>query len=68
MEFHDPFVHAFREDGHVRKGVELSDEMLAWAVRRSDASLLAAVNAFLNKAQNNGELNQTLRRWIPRLQ
>ncbi len=45
-----------------------SDEMLAWAVRRSDASLLASVNAFLNKAQNNGELDQTLRRWIPRLQ
>lgn len=31
VEFHDPFVHEFREDGHVRKGVELSDEMLRWA-------------------------------------
>ena len=31
VEYHDPFVHEFREDGHSRKGVELSDEMLRWA-------------------------------------
>jgi UDP-N-acetyl-D-glucosamine dehydrogenase len=31
VEFHDPFVQEFREDGHVRTGVELSDEMLRWA-------------------------------------
>jgi len=31
VEFHDPFVHEFREEGHVRTGVELSDEMLRWA-------------------------------------
>lgn len=31
VEFHDPFVHEFREEGHVRRGVELSDEMLRWA-------------------------------------
>ena len=31
VEFHDPFVHEFREEGHVRKGVELTEEMLGWA-------------------------------------
>jgi UDP-N-acetyl-D-glucosamine dehydrogenase len=31
VEFHDPFVHEFREEGHSRRGVELSDEMLRWA-------------------------------------
>lgn len=31
VEFHDPFVAEFREEGHTRKGVELSDEMLRWA-------------------------------------
>jgi len=32
VEFHDPHVREFREEeGHVRKGVELSDEMLQWA-------------------------------------
>lgn len=31
VEYHDPFVPEFREDGHTRKGVELSEEMLQWA-------------------------------------
>ena len=31
VEFHDPFVHEFREEGHTRRGVSLSDEMLRWA-------------------------------------
>ena len=31
VEYHDPFVKEFREDGHSRMGVELSDEMLRWA-------------------------------------
>jgi UDP-N-acetyl-D-glucosamine dehydrogenase len=31
VEYHDPFVHEFREEGHTRKGVELSEEMLRWA-------------------------------------
>ncbi len=31
VEFHDPFVPEFREEEHVRKGVELSEEMLRWA-------------------------------------
>lgn len=31
VEFHDPFVSEFREEGHTRKGVELSEQMLSWA-------------------------------------
>jgi UDP-N-acetyl-D-glucosamine dehydrogenase len=31
VEFHDPFVREFREEGHLRKGVDLSEEMLRWA-------------------------------------
>jgi UDP-N-acetyl-D-glucosamine dehydrogenase len=31
VEFHDPFVHEFREEGHTRKSVELTEEMLRWA-------------------------------------
>ncbi len=31
VEFHDPFVVEFREEGHSRTGVEMSDEMLRWA-------------------------------------
>ena len=28
IEFHDPFIASYREDGHERHGVELSDELL----------------------------------------
>jgi UDP-N-acetyl-D-glucosamine dehydrogenase len=31
VEYHDPFVKEFREDGHVRTGKPLNDETLAWA-------------------------------------
>jgi UDP-N-acetyl-D-glucosamine dehydrogenase len=31
VEFHDPYVRSFVEEGHTHKGVELSVEMLAWA-------------------------------------
>jgi UDP-N-acetyl-D-glucosamine dehydrogenase len=31
VEFHDPFVSEIREDDHVRRVVELTDEMLRWA-------------------------------------
>ena len=31
VEFHDPFVAEFREEDSVRRGVDLSDEMLRWA-------------------------------------
>jgi polar amino acid transport system substrate-binding protein len=45
-----------------------SDEMLAWAMRRSDSALQQSVKGFLKKIQTNGELNNTLHRWIPKLQ
>ncbi len=31
VEYHDPFVNEIREDDHIRRTVELSDEMLRWA-------------------------------------
>lgn len=31
VEFHDPFVSEIREDDHVRRVVDLTDEMLRWA-------------------------------------
>lgn len=44
----------------------LTDESMAWAVRKNDPDLLAAVNAFLLKAQNSGRLAETGKRWLPR--
>jgi polar amino acid transport system substrate-binding protein len=46
--------------------VVLSEEALAWGVKRSDAELQKSANAFLKKLKDSGELDQTLRRWMPR--
>jgi polar amino acid transport system substrate-binding protein len=43
----------------------LSQEDLAWGVRRADTKLLDSANAFLQKAQASGELNRVLSRWMP---
>ena len=46
----------------------LNKEQLGWAVRRTDTELRDSVNAFLKKAQLNGQLNSVLKRWVPGLQ
>jgi ABC-type amino acid transport substrate-binding protein len=46
----------------------LTQEQLAWGLRRSDTELLAAVNSYLKKAQASGELNTTLGKWMPGFQ
>lgn len=43
----------------------LSQEHLGWGVRRTDTQLLDAANAFLQKAQNRGELSRTMSKWMP---
>jgi polar amino acid transport system substrate-binding protein len=45
-----------------------SDELLAWGMRRTDASLQQAVSAFLKKAQASGEVNRVIHQWIPKFQ
>ena len=48
--------------------VVLTNEALAWAVRKDDATLLSAANGFLEKALADGSLQQTIDRWLPRFQ
>jgi len=43
----------------------LSDEQLAWAVRKSDHELLKQANAFLQEIQESGRFQTILRRWLP---
>ena len=43
----------------------LSQEVLGWGVRRADTQLLDSANAFLQKAQETGELRRTLSKWMP---
>jgi len=45
----------------------LSEEDIAWGLRRSDSELLAAVNLALAKWKTDGTLEKTMDRWIPYL-
>jgi polar amino acid transport system substrate-binding protein len=46
----------------------LDEDNLAWAVRRGDEQLLAAVNAVLEKWKADGTLTTVLYRWMPFLE
>ncbi len=43
----------------------LTEEALAWAVKKDNASLLNELNRALGMMRNNGTLNYILNRWIP---
>jgi ABC-type amino acid transport substrate-binding protein len=55
------------EAGLVTVPFPLTEENLAWAVRKSDAGLLEAVNRALEKLQARGEAAAIIKRWIPLL-
>jgi len=44
-----------------------TEEYLAWAVNTSDGALLNKINQFLDVQEKNGELQKTIKRWIPYL-
>lgn len=53
---------------HESKGLRvghqpLTDETLAWGLRKTDGELLEQVNTFLHKMHTAGELNKILRNW-----
>lgn len=52
-------------EGLVPLPVFLSEERLAWALRKSDADLLESVNAALEKLQKEGRATAIIRRWLP---
>lgn len=43
----------------------LNQDMLGWPVRKQDGALLAEVNAFILQKQNDGTMNEIIRRWMP---
>lgn len=54
-------VHA--DQGLAAVRLVLSQEQLAWGVRKGNQSLLDAANAYLDSTTKDGTLNQILRRW-----
>jgi ABC-type amino acid transport substrate-binding protein len=43
----------------------MTEEYLAWAVRRQDTQLLQAANAMLARMKQDGTLTNIVRRWLP---
>ncbi|MBC8002586.1 MAG: transporter substrate-binding domain-containing protein, partial [Opitutaceae bacterium] len=43
--------------------IVLSEEPLAWGVRKGDDAFLGAVNAFVKKARADGTFNRVFQRW-----
>jgi polar amino acid transport system substrate-binding protein len=43
----------------------LSNEQLAWAVRKGDDALLESVNEFQQQIQSDGRFESIMRRWLP---
>jgi polar amino acid transport system substrate-binding protein len=53
------------ENGLTAVPILLSEENLAWGVRKTDAPLLEAVNQSLDQMAKNGRLKQIIRKWLP---
>lgn len=43
----------------------LTEEYLAWGIRKNDIELLNSANRFINTYKREGKLNSIIRRWIP---
>lgn len=45
----------------------ITEDFLGWQIRKDDDELRRQLNLFLKKSKNNGQLQQTLKQWIPNL-
>ena len=66
---HDaPVIHylaAEKEGGLLSLPALLTEEYLAWGVRKRDVELLESANAFIEMIKKEGKLNPIIDRWIP---
>jgi len=53
----------YANEGLTAVPIPLSEEALAWAVRKQDEALLASINEFVTKASQDGTLLKAFRRW-----
>jgi len=56
-----------QEYGFKKIPLFLTDEYLAWGVRKDDDALLQSANDFLDEIKGNGKLKDILSRWIPNI-
>jgi len=58
---------ANRKHGFKKIPLFLTDEYIAWGVRKNDQALLASANAFIDEIKRNGKLKKILSQWIPNI-
>ena len=58
-------ANSMENDDLISLYAPLTEEMLAWAVRKEDAALAAELNSALQLMRGNGTLQYILNRWIP---
>jgi polar amino acid transport system substrate-binding protein len=58
---------ANRQHGFKKIPLFLTDEYIAWGIRKNDNDLLTSANTFLDEIKRNGKLKKILSQWIPNL-
>lgn len=58
---------ANKQHGFKKIPLFLTDEYIAWGVRKNDDALLNSANTFLDEITGNGKLKEILTRWIPNI-
>ena len=62
------FASFYESQGLMALPFFISEENIAWAVRKDDTALLAGANRFIANWKQDGRLTALLRRWLPKMQ
>jgi len=55
----------YQSEGVKPLPIMLNEEYLGWGLRKDDAGLVEAVNAYIDQAKQNGTMQAIIKRWIP---
>jgi len=61
------FASLYESQGLTALPFFISEENIAWAVRKDDVALLAGANRFIAARKQDGRLKELLRRWLPQI-
>jgi polar amino acid transport system substrate-binding protein len=61
------FASLYESQGLMALPFFITEENIAWAVRKDDNDLRAKANTFISEWQQSGRLKEVLRRWLPNI-
>ena len=61
------FASQYESQGLTALPFFITEEDIAWAVRKDDTALLAGANRFVTAWKQDGRLKKLLRRWLPKI-